>query len=68
MSTGRVCFCAGGCGRNPMADPDAFGWDCDCLCHADDPFDGRACPTCGQPLRRMEPIGPCRHRRTEVPA
>ena len=28
-----MCTCAGGCARNPMADPGVFGDDCSCWCH-----------------------------------
>jgi len=29
----RICFCAAGCARNPLADPAVFGGDCTCFCH-----------------------------------
>ena len=28
-----ICSCMTGCGRNTMADPGVFGWDCSCWCH-----------------------------------
>ena len=33
-----MCTCAGGCARNPMADPGVFGDDCSCWCHTHDPL------------------------------
>jgi hypothetical protein len=34
MTGSRMCTCAAGCARNPMADPGVFGEDCSCWCHA----------------------------------
>ena len=28
-----ICFCASGCALSTMADPGAFGDDCQCWCH-----------------------------------
>jgi hypothetical protein len=48
-----ICFCAGGCARNPLADPGVFGTDCSCWCHTTD-HDLRLCTNCGTELGRLE--------------
>lgn len=33
MTRYRMCTCAAGCDRNPLADPGVFGDGCSCWCH-----------------------------------